>query len=178
MAEISIRPATVHELQNALNDQSALAAAVEGPVPEGWPEKEEMFRFAAEQLAKHPEEAEWRVYLFFDAAGTLVGSGGFQGPPDANRGVEIGYEIAPVFRKRGLGTVAVSALVEHARKTRAVGTVFARTVMDAANPSESTNPSVKILMKREFTFAGPVPAPDGKGMVWQWELDFKPAVAN
>jgi [ribosomal protein S5]-alanine N-acetyltransferase len=139
MPAISIRPATVSELQNALNDRTALADAIGGSVPDDWPEKDAMFRFAAERLNEHPDEAEWRVYLFFNEAGALVGSGGYQGPP-SGRIVEIGYEIAPAFQRHGLGTAAVSALVEHARATNAVDTVIARTV-----PANS--PSIQILTR-------------------------------
>jgi ribosomal-protein-alanine N-acetyltransferase len=131
MPAISIRPATVSELQNALDDRTALADAIGGSVPDGWPEKEAMFKFAAERLKEHPHEADWRVYLFFNEAGILVGSGGYQGPPSGSkpdRIVEIGYEIGPAFQRHGLGTAAVSALVGHARDTGAVDTVIARGV--------------------------------------------------
>lgn len=169
MPEIFLRPATVEELEHSLDDPAALAAAIGGPVPDGWPEKVEMFRFAAELLKERPDEAEWRVYLFFDEAGNLVGSGGYQGPPSGHkpdRVVEIGYEIALGFRNRGLGTAAVSALIDHARDTQAVDTVIART---AAEPN---NASAKILRTLKFVNHGLAPPPDGKGdPVWQWQLD-------
>jgi ribosomal-protein-alanine N-acetyltransferase len=168
MAAISIRPATVKELQNALNDRPALAAGIGSPVPDGWPEKDEMFRFAAERLEEHPDEAQWRVYLFFDEAGTLLGSGGYQGPPTGSkpdRIVEIGYEIAEGFRKRGLGTPAVSALIDHARESQSVDTLIARTAMNL-------NPSVRILKHLRFVNTGPAGGPDNHAdQVWQWQLD-------
>ena len=81
MPPISIRPATVSELQNALNDRPALADAIGCQVPDGWPEKDEMFRFAAERLKEHPEEAEWRGLLVLRRSrsphgGGRVGDGG------------------------------------------------------------------------------------------------------
>ena len=126
MPGISIRPATVEELQYALNDRSALANAIGGAVPDDWPEKVEMFEFAAEWLTEHPEDDEWAVYFFFDEDGALIGSGGYTNPP-ANRQVEIGYEVAPAFQEKGLGTAAVSELIERTRRTGSIDTVFART---------------------------------------------------
>jgi ribosomal-protein-alanine N-acetyltransferase len=169
MPRVSIRPATVEELQNALNNQAALADAIGGPVPDDWPEKVEMFKFAAAQLKKHPDKAEWRlVYLFFDEAGILVGSGGYLGSPTGERPhriVEIGYEIAPAFQGQGLGTAAVSELVKHARDSGAVDGVIART-------ERKVNPSVKILRHLKFKSVGLVDPPDGKGpQVVQWQLE-------
>ncbi|MGB8207211.1 MAG: GNAT family N-acetyltransferase [Mycobacterium sp.] len=81
-----------------------------------------------------------------------------------DRTVEIGYEIAPEFRGKGLGTAAVAALVEHARATHAVDTVIART-------EPKTSPSVRILKKLKFINVGLVPLPDQGDEVWQWQLD-------
>lgn len=153
----------VGELRNALDDRQALEAGI-GAVPEGWPETSEMFTYVIERLAEHPEEIDWWVYFFFNGDGVLVGSGGFQGPPDRDRAVEIGYEIAPPFQRRGLGTAAVSALVEQARRSGAVDTVIART-------ATKLNPSVRILKNLGFSYAGPAKAPDSDDEVWQWQLD-------
>ena len=163
---IAIRPATLSELETALNDPSALSAAIGSSVPDGWPEKTEMFRYAAERLPDHPEEAAWRIYLFFDEVGNLVGSGGYHGPP-FHGNVEIGYEIASAFRGRGLGTAAVDALVVNARDTEVVTTVIAQTLMDPADPS------AKLLSGLGFTFVGPVPRPAQGDTVWQWEKDLE-----
>ncbi|WP_082941508.1 GNAT family N-acetyltransferase [Mycolicibacterium peregrinum] len=160
---MTIRPAMVEELRNALDDRQALEAVI-GPVPDGWPETSDMFTYVIERLAEHPEEVDWRVYFFFDGDGVLVGSGGFQGPPDKDRAVEIGYEIAPSFQQRGLGTAAVSALVEQVRRSGAVGTVIARTATEL-------NPSVRILKHLGFSNTGLAKAPDSDDDVWQWQLD-------
>jgi ribosomal-protein-alanine N-acetyltransferase len=168
MLAISIRPATVAELVAALGDRAALAEAIGSAVPDGWPEKEEMFCAAAARLTEHPEEAGWRVYLFFDKAETLVGSGGFLGPPygeKPDRCVEIGYEIAPAFREHGLGAAAASALVERARESELVDTVIARTAQQLKNPS------VRLLKHLGFTNTGPADGFDPGESVWQWQLD-------
>ena len=74
------------------------------------------------------------MQFFLDpATGRLLGSGGFAAPP-AGRTVEIGYEIAPEFRGRGLGTAAARALVDRAVTTGAVDHVVAHT-LPGPNPS-------------------------------------------
>ena len=58
------------------------------------------------------EATEWDGYFFVHArAGALVGNGGFKGPPDASGAVEIGYEIATEYWKRGLATEAVRGMI-------------------------------------------------------------------
>lgn len=57
-------------------------------------------RTRIERLAEHPEEIDWRVYFFFDGHGVPVGSGGFQGLPDKDRAVEIGYETPIIATAR------------------------------------------------------------------------------
>ena len=45
---------------------------------------------------------------------TLVGIGGFFGPPDESGTVELGFTVLPGFRGRGHATEMVQALVDHA----------------------------------------------------------------
>ncbi len=44
----------------------------------------------------------------------VIGTIGFHGPPDEDGRVEIGYRIEPEFRRRGLTTEAVAALLDWA----------------------------------------------------------------
>ncbi len=48
---------------------------------------------------------------------TLVGAGGFAGPPDATGCVEVRYAIADDWRGQGLGTELVAGLVQQAAAT-------------------------------------------------------------
>jgi ribosomal-protein-alanine N-acetyltransferase len=47
----------------------------------------------------------------------VIGGGGFKGAPDANRTIEIGYDIYEEYRRKGYATEAVLALINWARKT-------------------------------------------------------------
>jgi ribosomal-protein-alanine N-acetyltransferase len=140
-----------------------LADLLGSPLPEGWPEFPEAFAFTADRLAQHPEESEWWMQFFVDAAtGQLLGSGGYTGPP-ADRQVEIGYEIAPEFRGRGLGAAAAAALVDRA---------FASGLVDAAiaHTLPGPNPSTGVLESLGFSRDGEIEDPD-EGTVWQWRLE-------
>jgi ribosomal-protein-alanine N-acetyltransferase len=45
---------------------------------------------------------------------SLIGSGGYFGPPDSNGMVEIGYSVLPEWQRRGYAKEIVNALVSHA----------------------------------------------------------------
>jgi RimJ/RimL family protein N-acetyltransferase len=53
-----------------------------------------------------------KALLVIDDDGRIAGECGTKAPPDADGMVEIGYGLAAGSRGRGLGTAAVSALVE------------------------------------------------------------------
>lgn len=163
-AAAAVRPATLAELQTLASDRRGFAEMIGSAVPNKWPVKHEMFSYAVERLSQHPEDASWLIYFIFDHAGSLVGSGGYHGPP-VNRNVEIGYEIAPAFKGRKLGSAAVLRLVDRAFATGAVDTVIAKTVTD------DDNPSVKILKRLGYRFVTPLPDPQSGGQLWWWELD-------
>ena len=61
---------------------------------------------------------------------TLVGAGGFMGPPDEAGTAEIGYSIAADWRGQGLGTELVAGLVQQAADTGLVRRLTARTTAD------------------------------------------------
>ena len=90
----------------------------------------------------------------------LVGSGGFVGPPDHGV-VEIGYEIAPEFRRRGYATAATRAMVAKAAVAGGVHTVIAHTLAHE-------NPSTGVLRRVGFRFAGEWPDQE-QGAVWRWD---------
>jgi len=62
--------------------------------------------------AQHP----WFTYWLIVIAGKSMGAGmaGFKGSPNEKGKVEIGYGLAPQFRRRGFTTEAVEALIEWA----------------------------------------------------------------
>jgi RimJ/RimL family protein N-acetyltransferase len=130
-------------------------------VPDGWPEFGESIEFTIDTLREKPREGGWWLHFFLDGDGTLVGSGGFVGPPDDGV-VEIGYEIAPGLRGRGHATAAARALIAKARDQGRVHTVLAHTLAHVS-------PSTSVLRRLGFGFVGEFPDPD-EGTVWRWEL--------
>ena len=88
-----------------------------------------------------------------DTPRTLVGAGGFLGPPDAAGTAEIGYSIAADWRGQGLGTELVAGLVQQAAATGVVSQLLARP--DAANLAAR-----RVLLGNGFELTGP--ADDGR----------------
>ena len=159
---VRLLTATPEHFAAHARSRDELAELLGSPLPDGWPEFPEAFDFTAERLSEHPEESDWWMQFFMDAAtGRLVGSGGYTGPP-AGRQVEIGYEIAPEFRGRGLGVAAAEALVERAFGTGHVDAVIAHTL---PGPNASTG----VLTSLRFERDGEDQDPE-QGVVWRWML--------
>jgi RimJ/RimL family protein N-acetyltransferase len=129
-------------------DRAGLGALLGVTIPDGWPQFPRAF--------DAPPPRDFGGYLFL-AADALVGNGGYKGPPD-DGAVEIGYEIAPAFRGRGLATEAARALVAHALARPEVRLVRAHTL-----PEE--NPSTSVLRKIGMRFVLETAAP----RVWRFE---------
>jgi ribosomal-protein-alanine N-acetyltransferase len=84
---------------------------------------------------------------------TLVGAGGFLGPPDESNDVEIGISILPRFEGCGYATEAVRILIAHAFSDMRAGRIVAHTTR--------TNPSAqRLLIKSGFRCIGHGPDPD------------------
>jgi RimJ/RimL family protein N-acetyltransferase len=165
--QVRLVAATV-PLLSALNDDRGLFAELVGsPVPEGWPEFPEAIGFTLQHLQNAPEaDHSWSMQFFVDQrSGRLLGSGGFAGPP-ADRTVEIGYEVAPEFRGRGIGVSAARALVERAVSSGEVDHVIAHTL-------PGPNPSTGVLRSLGFEHVGEQEDPD-VGPVWEWRWTRSP----
>ena len=160
MTSVRLLPATVEYLLALQTDPAAFGLLVGSAVPAGWPEFPESIGFSIDRLRDHPGEADWWMH-FFLADEQLVGSGGFVGPPQDGV-VEIGYELAPAFRGRGLGIAAARALVE---KAVASGNV----TMVLANTLAQENPSTGVLRRLGFTQTLELVDPE-EGPIWRWEL--------
>ncbi len=159
--QVSLLAAT-EPLLDALNHSRALFGELVGSaVPDGWPEFPEAIGFTLAHLQTASEaDRSWSMQFFVEpATGQLLGSGGFAAPP-SQRTVEIGYEIAPEFRGRGLGAAAARALVERAVASGEVDHVIAHT---QAGP----NPSTGVLASLGFEHTGDQEDPE-VGVVWAW----------
>lgn len=124
--------------------------------PEGWPMFPEAIPHDLERLRSGPAEIGWTTHFVIErATGRLIGSGGYVTAPVGGV-VEIGYEIAPAFRGRGLGRATAAALTRQAF-IRGVSVVRARTL-----PHHT--PSSRLLDALDFVRVGQTPE------TWTWEL--------
>ena len=108
------------------------------------------------------DEAPWSLgYAVVDReVKSIVGSGGFKGPPNSDGIVEIAYGIVPSFEGRGYATEVAAALTGYCLEN-GIGHVRAHTL-------PVPNASTRVLTKCGFQFAGEVVDPDD-GLVWRWE---------
>jgi RimJ/RimL family protein N-acetyltransferase len=137
---------------------STLLGAV---LPTDWPpsdyDRGVMQYFLDQLTAGGREAAGWyNWYALRKAEGdvprTLVGAGGFKGPPTAEGVAEISYSIAEAWRGQGLGTELISGLVQQAAATGMVYRLVAHARAD--NPA-----SQQALLHNGFVLVGP--GPDG-----------------
>jgi RimJ/RimL family protein N-acetyltransferase len=92
---------------------------------------------------------------------TLVGTGGFKGPPGADGVVEIAYGVSPDYQGKGYATEAAAALTAYAFASGKVRVVRAHTLPES-------NASARVLTKCGFRRIGEVIDPEDR-LVWRWE---------
>ncbi len=128
---LDIIPARIEALVAEFHGRNAVARVLGVAVPESWPPEllgEAAIQSAFERLKSHPLEADWWIHYFVDRRHqTVIGAGGYSGPPNAEGAVDIRYSILPEYRKRGYASEAVHALVEHAFDVALVKKVVAET---------------------------------------------------
>jgi ribosomal-protein-alanine N-acetyltransferase len=150
-------------LDAALDGRAALSRALGCAVADGWEVFPSAVRRTRDAVAADPGSARWGTRLFLvDDPRTLVGWGGFKGPP-RDGVVELGYAIAPGWRERGLATAAVRELLHEAFAAPEIRAVIAHT---QAEPG----PSVRVLEKTSFIRQGEVPD-DSVGTAWRFRRD-------
>lgn len=104
----------------------------------------------------------WGAWLFvLDDPRTLVGWGGFKGPPH-DGAVELAYEIAPGWRGQGLASAAVEAMLAEAFGVPEVQAVVAHTL--------AATPPCGCSRRPGFRRAGDV-VQDPVGTAWRHLLD-------
>jgi cysteine desulfurase family protein (TIGR01976 family) len=153
-------------LEAAIDDREELGRMLGCEVAEGWSGFPEALRRARDAVAADPRGTRWGTRLFvLDEPRMLVGWGGFKGPP-RDGVVELGYEIAPDWRGRGLATAAVHELLREAFGAPEVRTILAHTLSEPG-------PSVRVLEKAGFVREGEVPD-DEVGTAWRFRLERRP----
>ncbi|NVK03196.1 MAG: GNAT family N-acetyltransferase [Flavobacteriia bacterium] len=155
-------------------DRETLKAAIEGDeilsrklninVPSNWSEfGVEALKYSLGRLDEGQSEENWWTYLpIHKEDNTLIGSGGYKGKPSKEGEVEIGYEITPSYRNRGLATEMTKGLIENAFSNPKVKSVIAHTL-------GHENASTHVLQKCGFAKVKELNDPD-EGLIWKWEL--------
>ena len=133
-------------LDAAMEGDEALGRALGGhAVAHDWQGFPNAVRRLREAVATDPGWTRWGPRLFIHQA-TLVGWGGFKGPPSDGI-VEIGYAVAPAWQGRGLATAAVGEMLREAYAADDVDAVIAHTLPEH-------NASVRVLEKAGFAAEG------------------------
>ena len=147
-----------------LRGDEFLSGYLDAKVPEKWTGfGSAPFRYVLEKIRSDPSANGWWNYLpIHRADNTLIGSGGFKGPPDEEGIVEIGYEIMPDYRNRGLATEMARGLTEHAFTDPRVKQVIAHTLA-------RENASTRVLTKCGFKKIREMTLGDD-GLVWKWAM--------
>ncbi|MCF2486537.1 GNAT family N-acetyltransferase [Dyadobacter sp. CY347] len=142
---------------------NTLARVMGVNVPKKWTEFRDTFTPSYHRWKAHPPLRDWWVYLIIHVPDNmLIGSCGYKGEPDASGMVEIGYEIMPSHRLKGLGLELAKGLTEHALAQPGVHKILAHTVREE-------NASVRILEKIGFKQTEDITDSD-EGPLWRWEL--------
>jgi len=166
--ELELRVATRHQIEAAIEGPWRLAAAIHGStlIADDWERFPEALGPTLEALADKPDGDPWGSHFFLlREPPTLVGWGGFKGPPVAGS-VEVGYAVAPEYEGRGIATAAVALLLAKAAASGEVEVVTAHTL---AEPNAST----KVLEHAGFE-RDPELALEGEREVWEWRRPLSP----
>jgi RimJ/RimL family protein N-acetyltransferase len=132
------------------SDRPRLAALLEATIPETWPpstmlDVQEYFAAQLEQGAAVP--GWWNWYAVERASRTLIGAGGFNGQPNDEGFVTMGYSVVEGFEGRGYATELAGGLMDWAAETgrvkRAIATTFERHFA-----------SIRVLEKNGFVCRG------------------------
>lgn len=118
-------------LRSSLEGRDALSRATGREVAPDWPPLHwdaVAVEWAIAHMRDAPGEAMWLPRLACLASGTVVGTGGFKGPPDSQGVVEIGYSVVQSHWRRGIGTGIAAQLVCEARGDTRVTVVRAHTL--------------------------------------------------
>jgi RimJ/RimL family protein N-acetyltransferase len=160
---LKLIPCELAHFEAILGDSQRLEQMLRVSIADGWVAFPEAIPRGYEYLKAHTDALGWWMYLFTHTADcALVGLGGFKGRASESGMVEIGYSIAPAYRRRGLATEAARGLIDYAFSHPQVKTVDAHTLA-------VVNPSTRVLEKVGMKKTGALADPD-HGEVWHWRL--------
>jgi [ribosomal protein S5]-alanine N-acetyltransferase len=151
---LQIVPATPELTRAALDGPHQLAAGLGAAVPATWPPEyldAPALNYTLDRLSEGPEQSGWWLhFIVLEGDGgetTLIGSGGYKGPPSADGTVEVGYGIVSDQRRKGFASRATRELVARAFAFSPVRRVIAETLPELT-------PSIGVLRKCGFRLIG------------------------
>lgn len=90
------------------------------------PDWRSTWRRRAQQVKDDRTSLDWVTGVIWDVERQLaVGRAGYHGPPDETGMVEVGYAVAPAYRRQGYARAALEALLGRAARVPGVRTVRA-----------------------------------------------------
>ncbi|MBL0340075.1 MAG: GNAT family N-acetyltransferase [Bacteroidetes bacterium] len=166
-ANLRLIPCDIEILQSAIAGDEKLAQKLKVSIHNNWTEfGVGAMQYSLDKLSANKDESGWWTYLpIHKNDNKLIGSCGYKGKPTNDGTVELGYEIAPDYRNRGLATEMTLALIENALKDERIKSILAHTL-----PQE--NPSTAVLKKCGFVKESELNDPDD-GLIWRWVLERK-----
>lgn len=163
---LQLVPCELCHFEAILNDEPKLASLLQVKLADEWlgfPAAREAMQPSYKHLKSHPDILGWWTYLFVHKPDrTLIGLGGFKGPVNGEGMVEIGYEIAPAYRRRGLALEAARGMIKYSFAHPAINRVDAHTLPEK-------NASTGVLEKVGMKFIETVNDPQD-GEVWRWSI--------
>jgi [ribosomal protein S5]-alanine N-acetyltransferase len=161
---LKLIPCDTEILKSAIQGNEILANKINVTVQDIWTEfGVAALQYSLDKLTESEEEKNWWTYFpVHKQDNKLIGSGGYKGKPTTQGTVELGYEIAPSYRNRGLATEMTKGLIENAFRDERVKAIIAHTL-------GQDNPSTKVLQKCGFEKVKEINDPDD-GLIWKWEL--------
>lgn len=161
---LKLIPCDTEILKSAIQGNAFISEKLNVTVHENWTEfGVGALQYSLDRLLESEDEKNWWTYFpIHKQDNILLGSGGYKGKPTTDGIVELGYEIAPIYRNRGFGTEMTKGLIERAFKDNRVKLIIAHTL-------GQENPSTKVLQKCSFVKTEEINDPD-EGQIWKWEL--------
>ncbi|MFT3846174.1 MAG: GNAT family N-acetyltransferase [Lacibacter sp.] len=161
---LQLIPCDTEILTAAILGDEILAKKINVTVQDNWTEfGVAALQYSLDRLTDSEDEKNWWTYFpIHKLDNKLIGSGGYKGKPTNDGTVELGYEIAPGYRNRGLATEMTNGFIENAFKDTRVKSIIAHTL-------GQDNPSTRVLQKCGFKKVEEMNDPDD-GLIWKWEL--------
>ena len=166
---LTLIPATAQHVAAELESDAAFSALINAVVPASWPPGQ-YDRDAQQYFLQALTEAGdagtgWFGWYALSRANetndaTVIGCGGYFGPPSDEGVVEIGYSVCAEAQGRGFGTELARALVEHVRKYRDSMRVIAHT-------HDDNQASILVLERSGFVRAEVSDQPDA--ILFEWK---------